>query len=345
MAPTVLENKALSMLQRLCAEYACETPKSSFNGFTYSTAWVSMIRKPSNGVKHWLFPQAFSFILEHQLEDGSWRSFQPSDGRSAPDIDSIVNTLAALLALLIRRDTGDGIAEDLDHRIQRGDAALRKLLQSWDITSSDTVAFELVVPAHLEMLDKYNLRYDFPARGQLMKIHQQRMNALRPEHLYGNKPSTVLYCLETMIGKLDFDRLAHHQTLEAFIEAFPKDVIMSSDMIQLANFLEETFHAQKGLIGWAPGMILNDSDDTSAVIYILNYLGRVASPDAMIRCYESSRNFRTFAEERTTSTSANAHILKSLLHVPDASKYTIQIIKAAEYLCESWLKGNATCKY
>ncbi|KAL8803019.1 MAG: hypothetical protein Q9182_003445 [Xanthomendoza sp. 2 TL-2023] len=393
LASIDLESKANSLVQVLCADYACETPKSSLTGHVYNTAWVSMIRKSSNGVQHWLFPQAFDFVLERQLEDGSWQPLRPSagPGHCVRDIDSIVNTLGALVALLFRQETGDGVPEDLEPRIRQGDAALRKTLQSWDITSSDTVGFELIVPAHLKTLEKYNLRYDFPARSHLMKIHQQRVGKLSPEYLYGNEPSTLLHSLETMVGQIDFDRLAHHQVhggifsspsstaaylmntsvwsvdaedylrkamgsgaapesyptnifeiswaVKALIEAFPKDVIMSPGMIQIVDFLEHTIQAQ------TPGMNIDDADDTSGVIYILNYLGREVSPKAMISHYESTNNFRCFAVERTPSPDVNAHILKALLHVREPSKYSTQIIKIVEYICECWLKDNIICKW
>lgn len=36
----------------------------------------------------------------------------------------------------------------------------------------------------------------------------------------------------------------------ALIEAFPKEVVMSPSMDRIADFLEDVFLAQKGLVGW-----------------------------------------------------------------------------------------------
>lgn len=172
-----------------------------------------MVRKPKNGTNMWLFPEALTFVLERQLEDGGWQSFPLSQGNLSSDIDGIVDTMASLLALLTRRDSKDGVPKGMDARITRADAALRRMLHSWDISVTDTVGFELILPAHLDMLAKYNLHYQFPARQHLMNIHQQRMANFKPEWLYDTQPTTLLYCLEAMIGKADFDRLSLPKTL------------------------------------------------------------------------------------------------------------------------------------
>ncbi|KAL8626680.1 hypothetical protein Q9189_007630 [Teloschistes chrysophthalmus] len=61
-----LDMRAKSLLQRLPRGFACENPKSSITGSIYNTAWISMIRKPVEGISHWLFPRAFTYILQRQ---------------------------------------------------------------------------------------------------------------------------------------------------------------------------------------------------------------------------------------------------------------------------------------
>lgn len=210
IGPSDLDDMAKALIRRLCADFAYQVPTSSVSQSVYSTAWVSMIPNPSKSIGHWLFPQAFHFILERQLGDGSWSSLE-SMGDPSWDIDHILSTMAALLALLIRRSSKIEVPDDIDGRITSASATLRQMLRSWDSTTSDNIGFELLLPAHLEMLEKYSLSYSFPARPRLMDLYEQRLQREKPESLYGSNPSTLLHCLEGMIGKIDFDRLAHHK--------------------------------------------------------------------------------------------------------------------------------------
>ncbi|KAL8653120.1 MAG: hypothetical protein Q9226_003973 [Calogaya cf. arnoldii] len=391
-----LDDMAKALIRRLCADFACEVPKSSVSESVYSTAWVSMIPNPSKNEGYWLFPQAFDFVLERQLDDGGWSMLEVSAGDPSWHVGGILSTMAAVLALLTRKSSKNGVPENIVERITRADATLRRMLLSWDVTSSDDVGFEVLVPAHLEMLEKHNLCYSFPARAHLMSLHEQRLRRDEPSSLYGKKLSTLPHCLEGMIGKIDFDRVAHHKVhggmlcapastaaylmntstwdkeaeaylrnsmthhgavevyptnifeitwaLKALIETFPMDAIMSLEMIQVLDFLENTLRAQKGLSGMSPG-VLDESDDTGSVVYILNRLGRNVDPDAMINRYESADKFRCFVVETNPSSSANANVLKGLLHVTDRTKYLSQIIKAATYIADCWWRGDTSDKW
>ncbi|KAI4192653.1 MAG: hypothetical protein LQ348_003080 [Seirophora lacunosa] len=304
--------------------------------------------------------------------------------------------MAALLALLIRRSSKIEVPDDIDGRITSASATLRQMLRSWDSTTSDNIGFELLLPAHLEMLEKYSLSYSFPARPRLMDLYEQRLQREKPESLYGSNPSTLLHCLEGMIGKIDFDRLAHHKAhggmlcspsstaaylmntsiwdreaeayiwnsmpdcgavevnptslfeitwaLMALVEAFPMDAILSLEMNRIAESLENVFHSQKGLAACAPG-VHDEADTTGSMIYILNFLGRNVTPDAMINRYESSDKFRYLAIERTPSSSTNAHALKGPLHVSNRSENACQIIKVATYITDCWWRGDTFDKW
>ena len=209
---TDLDNMAKALIKRLCEDFACDTPKSSVSESIYTTAWVSMIPNRPDSTGYWLFPSAFDFILERQLDNGAWSSLEASAGDCSWDVDRILNTMAALLALSARRSSEVEVPDDIEKRIARADTALCAMLQSWDVGSSDNIGSEILIPAHLDMLEKYELRYQFPARPHLMVLHEQKMRLAKPESLYEKKPSTLLYSLEGMIGKIDFDRISQHKT-------------------------------------------------------------------------------------------------------------------------------------
>ncbi|KAL8670983.1 MAG: hypothetical protein Q9168_004497 [Polycauliona sp. 1 TL-2023] len=391
-----LDGMAASLVKRLSIDFACELPKSSVSESIYSTAWVSMIRSPSESTGYWLFPQAFDCILERQLDSGGWSSLEESSGNRAWDVDRILHTMAALLALLIRRASKVEVPNGIEERIARADTSLRSMLQGWDVRSSDNAGFEILAPAHLDMLEKYDLRYQFPCHSHLLRLCEQKLQKVKPEQLYGKEPSTMLFCLESLIGKIDFDRIAHHKvngsilyapsstaaylmntsvwdveaeaylrtsfqnsgvpefspsnifeitwSLEVLLDNFPKELLACQDLHQIADFLENIHHAQKGLVGWTPGAI-DDSDDTSLLLYVLNHLDRSISPDALIDRYESSDRFRCYAVETTPSLSANAHVLKSFLRVRNPSQYTSQIIKAATYILDRSWQGDLSDKW
>ncbi|KAL9035594.1 MAG: hypothetical protein Q9214_006506, partial [Letrouitia sp. 1 TL-2023] len=358
--------------------------------------WVSMIRKTEGGVQTWLFPEAFDFILKRQHLDGGWQSFPLLPGELTSGIDGIVNTMAAILALKTRIAASSDDVQKIAVRVSRAVTALHRMLQSWDFNSTDTVAFEVIVPAHLEMLEEHGLTFQFDARALLIKSYQERMGKFRPEFLYGKELTSLLYCMEAFIGKVNFDRVAHHKVagsmltspsstaaylmnssqwdneaesylrnaivdgsfpevyttrifevtwaMEALMEAFSRETVISHEAQQIGDFLQSTFHSENGLVGWTPDA-LDESDDTSNVIYVLNYLGRPTSPNAMIRRYESSDKFRCFAMERNPSPSANAHILKALLSAQKPRLYLDQIVKAATYICDCWWKSDASDKW
>lgn len=55
-----------------------------------------MVSKVIDGRRQWLFPDSSQYVLDKQLPDGGWESY-------ASDLDGILNTMAALLAILHNR--------------------------------------------------------------------------------------------------------------------------------------------------------------------------------------------------------------------------------------------------
>ncbi|KAL8661050.1 MAG: hypothetical protein Q9202_005981 [Teloschistes flavicans] len=99
---------------------------------------------------------------------------------------------------------------DLDTRIVKAVTYLQKELQHWDVGASVGIGFELLVPAHLSMLQDEGIALDFPQRPLLMNFRAKKLAKLDPTALYGPQKSTLLYSLEGFIGKIDFDKVQHH---------------------------------------------------------------------------------------------------------------------------------------
>ena len=112
---------------------------------------------------------------------------------------------------------------------------------------------------------------------------------------------------------------------------------------QAANFagLYSVINRDNGL---APNL-LPDADDTAKTVMCLNMLGRPVSPAAMIATFQCDNHFKTYVSERTSSLSANCNVLNALLHAASPGTYSKEILKAAQFLCDSWYNGPVKDKW
>ncbi|KAK1138447.1 hypothetical protein N8T08_002503 [Aspergillus melleus] len=212
-APDLIE-RACEVVEKVAK--GCED-KSGFGDFSitfYDTAWLSMITKPdTTGSDQWTFPESFTFVLHHQREDGSW-------GACSSPVDEILNTLACLLSLLAHKASigdehyGSWKEETIvyDARISRAITFLSKALKQWDVGATVHVGFEILVPSLLSQLAQQGIDIDFPGKSMLMELHAHKMARFVPEMVTGKHQTTLLHSLEGLIGKVDFDQLAHHCT-------------------------------------------------------------------------------------------------------------------------------------
>lgn len=205
------------MLDRQASELLCSMIEShdpcygfgNMSCAVYDTAWVSMITKPVGADLQWLSPESFQYVLDTQDASGGWNS-------GASEIDSILNTLAGLLALRKHATTTcvsetDNLSKGLVSKIYKAATFLQEKLQTWDVGSTIHVGFEILVPNLLDLLEKQGLVFEFPGRDLLMKIKDLKMTKIRPEMLYANNSMTAIHSLEAFINQIDFDRVAHHK--------------------------------------------------------------------------------------------------------------------------------------
>ncbi|KAK7751444.1 hypothetical protein SLS62_006529 [Diatrype stigma] len=206
---TGLGASARSLIQRAILNYDEKYGFGSMSSAIYDTAWVSLITKSGNSGKQWLFPQCFEYLLETQSDDG-WSG-------GASQTDGILNTAASLLSLIKHSkeplQITDVSQEELETRISTATASLQRQLHNWDVESSTHVGFEVIIPALLDMLEREDsdrLRLQFNGREELMRLNAAKLSKFKPEYLYGKVQLTVLHSLEAFIGKIDFDKIAHH---------------------------------------------------------------------------------------------------------------------------------------
>ena len=196
------------LVRQLVAEHDPQYGIGSMTCSVYDTAWVSMISKSVDGSTKWLFPSAFDYLLKTQHHDGGWHS-------SSSDIDGILNTLAALLALCKHSATPlqlqSQAQDDLKHRQDRAAYYLEAKLSHWDVSATFSNGFEILVPKLLELLSAEGCCFHFTGLDLLLDSRDKASQRVNPSLLYATTRSSTAKLLEGLIGDLDFDRVSQHK--------------------------------------------------------------------------------------------------------------------------------------
>ncbi|KAI1809974.1 hypothetical protein GGS20DRAFT_580254 [Poronia punctata] len=173
----------------------------------YDTAWVSMVWKPGTEKDKrdlestWLFPECFWFIVDSQLEDGSWESY-------ASPVDGILNTAASLLAIrkYLNHDPDNRL---LKERAGLAESSLRRMLRDLEPSTCDQVSVELLVVKHISLLQNEGVKIedeDLPYLSGLKMLNAAKLSKFPLSTIY-DAPSTYLHSLEAFSGDIDFSRL------------------------------------------------------------------------------------------------------------------------------------------
>ena len=213
----IFSREAAAVIKQLAYQVEHNASISSFSSSIYDTAWLAMVCKSTSDAT-WLFPQCFDYLLETQTQGGGWPAY-------ASEMDWILNTMAATIALQMhgrRLDLNDApLRNNITSRVLKAEKYLREKLQGWDVSSTIHVGFEILVPTLLELLEKDSEKFEFPGRQTLMNLNQSKLSRYRPEVLYGDRKTTLLHSLEAFVGKIDFDRVAHHLDQRGSMMASP----------------------------------------------------------------------------------------------------------------------------
>ncbi|KAE9384770.1 hypothetical protein BT96DRAFT_1026800 [Gymnopus androsaceus JB14] len=199
---------ANDLLQKLVGLYDAGTGMGTWSISIYDTAWVSLVSRPDpEGSIRWVFPECFEFICNAQLVDGSWRAPGCNDFD-----DAIINTLACLLSLKRHQRLGVGPL-DLADRAGKAVDFLKGVVTEWKVVSVERIAFEMILPRLLELLEDEGIRFNIPDRDLFYDIYERKLKKVNLEGMY--QPDAIrtgaLHSLEAFVGKCDFDRLAHHK--------------------------------------------------------------------------------------------------------------------------------------
>lgn len=84
-------------------------------------------------------------------------------------------------------------------------------IYEWKPEACAHVGAEILVPAHLSMLELEKINFNFPAYSSVMALKRGSLTSLELDILYGREKSPLLYLLEAFIGLADFGELRHHK--------------------------------------------------------------------------------------------------------------------------------------
>ena len=210
LSKSSLLSEAAILLKYLSDASTHGSPLGSMSLSIYDTAWVSMVSKVRDENRYWLFPQSFELVLDSQCQQGGWPQYDS-------DLDSILNTMAALLAIRWHQKEPSirgcpDLPSDLDLRLSIAIAWLDRKLNSWDVGACDHVGFEMLIPSLLGLLEQEGINFNFPGLQTLQLLKERKLSGFHPTMIYDGGPTTLTHSLEAFVGVVDYNRVNHLTT-------------------------------------------------------------------------------------------------------------------------------------
>lgn len=209
LSESFLDSEAAGFVRTVGRSHSKKVRSEFFSLSIYDTSWVSMVAKLEGDQRRWLFPESFVTLLAHQSDQGGWE-------QGVSDIDGILNTMAALLAMLWHQKSPlddkhfDSTPDQLSRQISSAIGWLGMKLKSWDIEASDQVGFEILIPSLLRLLERECIQFQFPASRRLEQLNASKLSEFKAHKLYSDKRSTLVHSLEAFVGIIEFDKVGHH---------------------------------------------------------------------------------------------------------------------------------------
>lgn len=201
---------AASLLKTLSGKFGQGYGLGSMSCSIYDTAWISCVSKHSGaGLRQWLFPSSFLFILDSQHADGGWH-WPPQGSHECAD-STILSSLAALFSITQHNKHPFQLSQLQDkanNHLKRGIDFVAKGLRRCGRTGSYSVGFEILVPALLTLLEKEGVIFHFPGSQKLFERRDAKLSRV-PMGRLDRMPSTILHSLEAFYGdkRFSFDSL------------------------------------------------------------------------------------------------------------------------------------------
>ncbi|KAI3719553.1 hypothetical protein L6452_20455 [Arctium lappa] len=138
---------------------------------SYDTAWVAMVPSP-NSPNSPCFPECLNWVMDNQLNDGSWGALLLHHQHLPLLKDSLSSTLASILALK-RWNLGE-------HQINKGLCFIESNFASAiDKNQPSPIGFEIIFPGMLEYAKELNIRLPLNQTDLSVVLHQRELELRR----------------------------------------------------------------------------------------------------------------------------------------------------------------------
>ncbi|KAG6387900.1 hypothetical protein SASPL_153095 [Salvia splendens] len=316
----------------------------------YDTAWVAMI-KDLGGRDAPEFPSSLEWIVQNQLQDGSW-----GDQKLFCVYDRLVNTIACVVALRSWNVH--------DNKVKRGVTYIRENVDKLTEGNEEhmTCGFEVVFPALLQKakgMGIEDLPYDAPAVHEVYHTREQKLKRI-PLEIMHKIPTSLLFSLEGL-ENLDWDKLLKLQSADA-PHTYPVDVfgrLWAIDRLQrlgISRFFEpeiaeclshiHKFWTDKGVFSGRESEFC-DVDDTSMGVRLLRMHGYDVDPNVLRNFKQKDGKFSCYGGQMIESPSPIYNLYRaSQLRFPgeeileDAAKFAYDFLKeklADNLILDKWV--------
>ncbi|KAI3764337.1 hypothetical protein L2E82_14344 [Cichorium intybus] len=165
---------------------------------SYDTAWVAMVPSP-NSPKSPCFPDCLNWLIDNQLDDGSWGLLHHH-----PQLlkDNLSSTLACILALK-RWNVGKNQINKGLHFIESNFASVN------DKNQVSPIGFDIIFPSMIEYAKDLNIKLPLNQTDLNMMLHEREL-VLRRCHLNGRE-AYLAYVSEGLGNFHDWNMVMKYQ--------------------------------------------------------------------------------------------------------------------------------------
>ena len=187
-ATNSVEGRVERVLAEIVRDYRPGFGGGLLSTSAYDTGWLARVRAKDDR-ERLAFTEALEWLLRHQNPSGSWSGPFPHD---------ILPTMSALVALRI---VPDALSDRCAGPASRALAYLRDSLAGWQVSTYDSVGFEVQLPTLVQSLNKLGVRLEIPNYGDVIdKMQAKLVRSAGSALAHGH--SSLVYSLEALIGSL-----------------------------------------------------------------------------------------------------------------------------------------------
>ncbi|KAL2535654.1 Ent-copalyl diphosphate synthase [Forsythia ovata] len=220
----------------------CSMEDGEISVSAYDTAWVALV-EDIGGSGAPQFPSSLDWIVNHQLNDGSW-----GDMATFTAHDRIINTLACVVALRSWNMHPD--------KSEKGIKYIRENMYKLEDENAEhmPIGFELAFPSIIEIARKLeiDIPYDSPVLKEIYARRNLKLTRI-PKDTMHKVPTTILHSLEGM-PDLEWQKLLKLQSSDGSFLFSPSSTAFALQQTKDHNCLKYLTKAVQKFNGGVPNV-------------------------------------------------------------------------------------------